>query len=85
MKLTFFPKLIIVALFVGICLTGMYLHSERWNSMMDGILFMTTDYFVYEAEHFELLKTINWIILPAFSFLFLVMPWNYIDDPTLSF
>lgn len=106
MKLTFFPKLLIVLLFLGVCLIGMYLHSERWNSMIDGISFITTDYLVYEAERFKILETINMIVLPVLSFLFfvlpfkwtntiimilmciyciMILPWNYIDDPVLSF
>ncbi len=106
MKLTFFPKLLIVLLFVGVSLIGMYLHSERWNSMIDGISFITTDYLVYEAERFKILETINMIVLPVLSFLFfvlpfkwtntiimvlmciyciMILPWNYIDDPALSF
>lgn len=106
MKLTLFSKLVVVVLFAGVCLTGVYLHSEKWNSMIDGILFMTTDYFVYETERFKILEMINLIVLPTLSLLFLllpfkwtnvaiivlmciyclmILPWNYIDDPTMSF
>lgn len=106
MKLKLFSKLLIVVLFSGICLTGVYLHSEKWNSMIDGISFIATDYFVYGTERFEILRMINLIVLPTLSLLFLLLPFkwsnwilialmcvyclmilpmNYIKDPTTSF
>ncbi|WP_300664078.1 hypothetical protein [Fluviicola sp.] len=106
MKLTLFSKLMIAVLFSGICLTGVYLHSEKWNSLIDGISFLVTDYFVYETERFNILEMLNLIVLPTLSLLFLllpfkwtntiiillmciyclmILPWNYIEDSTLSF
>lgn len=106
MKLKLFSKLLIVVLFSGICLTGVYLHSEKWNSMIDGISFIATDYFVYETERFEILRMVNLIVIPTLSLLFLLLPFkwsnwilialmcvyclmilpmNYIKDPTTSF
>ncbi len=107
MKLTLLSKLVIAALFSVICLTSVYwLHSEKWNSMIDGILFMTTDCFFFDTEHLKILEMINLIVLLALSLLFfllpfkwtnvaiivlmciyclMILPWNYVEDPSMSF
>ncbi|MNU86966.1 hypothetical protein D3C71_767420 [compost metagenome] len=77
MKLTFVPKLIIIALFVSICLLGVYFHSERWNSMADGILFVITDYEIFEVERFRILRTVNLVVIPILSLLLLISPFKW--------
>lgn len=72
MKLSFYSKLIIVTLFIAISIIEIYFHSERWNSLIDGILFIVKGD-NYENDHIHTLNTINWIIAPILSVLFLVI------------